>query len=82
MNVYSELWDLLAPRPERTGPAVFGVLSAASPPAVTLRGVRLSQGLYYPAGTLFRHEDVGREVLLLPCEQGLYIVGFVEGGTA
>lgn len=80
MNVYSQLWDLLAPKKDRQSPAVFGLLSAAQPVAVTLRGTQLTKGLFYPAGTVFRPEDVGREVLLLPCEEGLYIVGFVEGG--
>lgn len=81
MNVYSQLWDLLGRKKDREQPAVFGVLSAIQPPEVTLRGTRLSKGLFFPAGMTFRREDVGREVLLLPCEQGLYIVGFVEGGT-
>lgn len=81
MNVYSQLWDLLRQKKDRETPAVFGVLSAAQPPEVTLRGTRLSKGLFYPAGMTFRKEDLGREVLLLPCEQGLYLVGFVEGGT-
>ena len=80
MNVYSELLNLLREKKDREPPAVFGVLSAAQPVAVTLRGTRLTKGLFYPAGTVFRSEDVGREVLLLPCEEGLYIVGFVEGG--
>lgn len=81
MNVYSQLLDLLTPKKDRETPAVFGVLSAAQPLEVTLRGTRLTKGLFYPAGTVFRTEDVGREVLLLPCEQGLYLVGFVEGGS-
>ena len=81
MNVYSELLNLLWEKKDREPPAVFGVLSAAQPVAVTLRGTRHTKGLFYPAGTVFRSEDVGREVLLLPCEEGLYIVGFVEGGN-
>lgn len=81
MNVYSQLLDLLTPQKERQTPAVFGVLSAVHPLEVTLRGTRLTKGLFYPAGMSFRTEDVGREVLLLPCEQGLYLVGFVEGGS-
>lgn len=80
MNVYSELLDLLMKKKTGDAPAVFGSLSAVSPLTVTLRGTALTQGLFYPAGTRFRQEDVGRELLLLPCEEGLYIVGFVEGG--
>lgn len=81
MNVYSQLLDLLTPKKDREPTAVFGVLSAPQPLEVTLRGTRLTKGLFYPAGMVFRTEDVGREVLLLPCEQGLYLVGFVEGGN-
>ena len=81
MNVYSQLLDLLTPKKDREPTAVFGVLSAPQPLEVTLRGTRLTKGLFYTAGMVFRTEDVGREVLLLPCEQGLYLVGFVEGGN-
>ncbi len=81
MNIYSELLDLLGQKKERESPAVFGVLSAVQPLEVTLRGARLTKGLFYPAGMTFSARDVGREILLLPCEQGLYVVGFVEGGT-
>ena len=82
MNVYSELLDLLCPQKSAQPVGVFGTLAAVSPLAVTLRGSRLSRGLFYPAGTRFQQEDVGREVLLLPCEEGLYLVGFVEEGSA
>lgn len=81
MNVYSELLTLLTQKKDREAPAVFGVLSSVQPLEVTVRGVSLARGLFYPAGMSFRAEDEGREVLLLSCEQGLYIVGFVEGGA-
>ena len=80
MNVYSQLLDLLVQKRNREAPAIFGTLASAEPLTVTLRDTPLTQGLFYPAGTRFRPEDVGRELLLLPCEEGLYIVGFVEGG--
>lgn len=80
MNVYSELLDLLVQKQSREAPAIFGTLSSVAPLTVTLRDTPLTQGLFYPAGTRFRPQDVGRELLLLPCEEGLYIVGFVEGG--
>lgn len=81
MNVYSEILDLLAQKKSRENPAVFGTLSAVQPLTVTLRDTPLTQGLFYPAGARYRQEDVGRELLLIPCEEGLYIAGFVEGGT-
>lgn len=80
MNVYSELLDLFVQKKSENTPAIFGTLSAVSPLTVTLRGTALTQGLFYPAGTRFQWEDVGKELLLLPCEGGLYIMGFVEGG--
>lgn len=80
MNVYSQLLDLLIQKQIQQSPAIFGTLSSADPLTITLRDTPLAQGLFYPAGTRFRQEDVGRELLLLPCEEGLYIVGFVEGG--
>lgn len=80
MNVYSELLDLLWQKKSPQTVGVFGKLSAVAPLTITLRGCQLSKGIFYPAGTRFDQEDVGREVLLLPCEEGLYLIGFVEGG--
>ena len=82
MNVYSELLEILLREPEGTTGGLFGTLTAISPLTVTLRGTALAGGLFYPAGTVFRQEDVGREVALLPCEEGFWILGFVGGETA
>jgi len=82
MNVYSELLELLLREPEGTTGGLFGTLSGVSPLTVTVRGTALTEGLFYPKGTVFREEDTGREVALLPCEEGFWILGFVGGGTA
>ena len=82
MNVYSELLDLLAPEPRETPPGLFGTLTAVSPLTVSIRGTAVSRGLFYPAGMTFRYEDVGRELALLPCEEGFLILFFTEGGTS
>ena len=81
MNVYSELWELLRPEAPDAPAGLFGTVTALSPLTVTLRGTALAGGLFYPAGTVFRQEDVGREVALLPCEEGFWMLGFVGGGT-
>ena len=41
----------------------------------------LTEGLFYPNGTVFRKEDIGQEVALLVCEEGFWILGFVGGGA-
>ena len=82
MNVYSELLELLRPQPESAPAGLFGTLTAISPLSVTVRGTALTEGLFYTDGTRFREEDTGREVALLPCEEGFWILGFVGGGTA
>ena len=81
MNVYSELLEILLREPEGTTGGLFGTLTAISPLTVTVRGTALTEGLFYPAGTVFRKENIGRELALLPCEEGFWILGFVGGGT-
>lgn len=81
MNVYSELLEILLREPEGTTGGLLGTLTAISPLTVTVRGTKLTEGLFYPAGTVFREEDVGREVALLLCEEGFWMLGFVGGGT-
>lgn len=80
MNVYSELLDLLVREPEAAPSGLFGVLSSVSPLTVTIRGTAVTKGLYYPKGTVYRQEDVGRELAVLPCEEGFVLLFFVEGG--
>ena len=82
MNVYSELLELLLPEWDGSAGGVFGTLTAISPLTVTVRGTALTEGLFYPSGTVFRKEDIGREVALLVCEEGFWILGFVGGGAA
>ena len=78
MNVYSELWELLRPRQDADAPEVlFGTLSGVSPLRVTVGDTVLSQGLYFEAGRVFRTQDIGRTVALLPCEEGFLILFFV-----
>ena len=82
MNVYSELLELLLPEWDGSPGGVFGTLTAISPLTVTVRGTPLTEGLFYPDGTAFRREDIGRELALLPCEEGFWFLGFVGGGGA
>lgn len=82
MNVYSELLELLRPRQESAPAGLFGTVTAVSPLTVTVRGTALTEGLFYPRGTVFQSESIGREVALLPCEEGFWLLGFVGGGTA
>jgi len=79
MNVYSELLDLLVQEPEGGPAGLFGTLTSVSPLTVT---IRVSRGLFYPRGMTFHPEDIGREVAVLPCEEGFLILFFVEGGGA
>lgn len=80
MNVYSELLDLLLPKESGYAGGLFGTLTALSPLTVTVRGTAVNRGLFYPRGTVFRQEDLGREVALLPCEEGFLLLFQVEGG--
>ena len=82
MSVYSELLDLLCPRQTTPLPVCFGTLSGISPLRVTVGGTELQRGLFYPRGTVFHAEHIGRELALLPCEGGFLILFQVEGGTA
>jgi len=82
MNVYSELLDLLVQEPEGGPAGLFGTLTSVSPLTVTIRGTAVSKGLFYPAGTSYHWEDIGRELAVLPCEAGFLLLFFVEGGGA
>ena len=80
MNVYSELWELLRPQ-EGTGTQVcFGILTGVSPLEVTVGDTPIRQGLYYPRGTTFYKEHLGRELALLTVPDGFLILFQVEGG--
>lgn len=80
-NTYSLLLDLLTPEPVETAKGRFGTIAAVSPLMVRLRGRTLSRGLFYPRGTRFTEEDIGREVALLPCEEGFLVLFQTEGGV-
>ena len=47
-----------------------------------VRATALAEGLFYLQGTVFREEDIGKELALLSCEEGFWILGFVGGGGA
>lgn len=80
MNVYSELLELLTPRQNARPGGIFGKLSGLHPLTVTVGEETLSEGLFYPRGTRFYQEDLGRELVLLPCDEGFLILCFTEGG--
>ena len=81
MNVYSELWAMLNREKPADPAGLFGTLTAISPVTVTVRGTALTEGLFFPSGTRFTREDIGRTVALLVCEEGFGLLGFAGGGT-
>lgn len=81
MNVYSELWAMLNREKPADLAGLFGTLTAISPVTVTVRGTALTEGLFFPSGTRFTREDIGRTVALLVCEEGFWFLGFAGGGT-
>ena len=81
MNVYSELWAMLNREKPADPVGLFGTLTAISPVTVTVRGTALTEGLFFPSGTRFTREDIGRTVALLVCEEGFWFLGFAGGGT-
>ena len=80
MNVYHELLELLAPEKETPLSVLFGTLSGISPVRVTVGETEVCRGLHYPRGMMFCEEDLGRELALLPCENGLLILFQTEEG--
>ena len=82
MSVDRELLALRVRSPEVATEGLFGTLTCISPLTITVRGTKLTEGLFYPNGPVFRKEDIGREVALLLCEEGFWILGFVGGGGA
>ena len=72
MNVYSELLELLTPERKDAPAGLFGTLTAVSPLTVTVRGTALAEGLFYLQGTVFREEDIGKELALLSWEVGAH----------
>ena len=80
MNVYSELWELLRPTQAEGTQVCFGTLTGISPLEVTVGDTPIRQGLYYPRGTAFPKEHLGRELALLALPDGFLILFQVEGG--
>lgn len=80
MNVYHELLELLCPGQGTPHPVLFGTLSSADPLQITVGGTEISRGLHRPRGMLFYEEDLGRELALLPCENGFLILFQTEEG--
>lgn len=77
MSVYSELWDLL--HTETAAPtAVFGTICSVSPLTVEVQEEQISQGLFIPRNLSFNAWDVGREVALLPCDEGFILLFEIE----
>ena len=81
MNVYSELLELLTPERKDAPAGLFGTLTAISPVTITVGDTALTEGLFFPSGTRFTREDIGRTVALLVCEEGFWFLGFAGGGT-
>lgn len=80
-NIYAALLDILQRPAGDTPPVLFGTLTAVSPLTVTVEGTAVSQRLFYPRGTVFYAEHIGREYALLPCEEGFLLLFQVEGGN-
>ena len=80
MNVYSELLELLSPRQQAESSVLLGVIKRVAPLALEVRETEVTEGIIVPRGTVFRTEDVGREVALLPCGSGFLLLFQVEGG--
>ena len=80
MNVYSELWELLRPTQAEGTQVCFGPLTGISPLEVTVGDTPIRQGLYYPMGTAYTKEQLGRELALLTVPDGFLILFQVEGG--
>ena len=77
-NIYSQLLDLLRTDGERQEGCLFGTLTGVDPLRVRVGGREISQGLFFPRGKLFRVEQIGQELALLPCKSGLLILFEVE----
>lgn len=82
MNVYSELWDLLAPVEVQQSPVCFGTLTALDPMEVTVGETAVSRGLLWDRDRVWKETDIGAELALLPWTGGLLVLFPVKGGDA
>ena len=78
-NIYSRLLDVLAPTGPQQGGVVFGTLTGVEPLRVRVGEREITRGLIYPAEKMFHVEQIGQNLALLPCENGLLILFEVEG---
>jgi len=78
-NVYSQLLSLLRSDTAQPGFCLFGTLTGVAPLRVRVGGREITQGLLYPAEKVFCPEQIGQNLALLPCENGLLILFEVEG---
>lgn len=78
-NVYSQLLDLLQPDTARQSSCIFGTLTGVEPLRVRVGEREITQGLFYPAEKVFHVKQIGQNLALLPCENGLLVLCEVEG---
>ena len=78
-NVYSRLLDLLQAQPEQQRGCLFGTLTGVDPLRVRVGGREITQGLIIPVGKVFHVKQIGQNLALLPCENGLLVLCEVEG---
>ena len=80
-NVYSELLDILRPERAEGAGCIFGTLTGVEPLTVRVGEREITQGLFYPAEKVFHVKQIGQNLALLPCENGLVILFEVEEAT-
>ena len=78
-NIYSQLLDLLQPETAQLSGCIFGTLAGVDPLRVRVGGREITQGLFYPAEKVFHVKQIGQNLALLPCENGLLVLCEVEG---
>lgn len=80
-NIYSELLDILKPEQAQPAGCIFGTLAGVEPLTVRVGEREISEGLFYPAEKVFHVKQIGQNLALLPCENGLLILFEVEEAT-
>jgi len=78
-NIYSQLLDLLRAEPAQQGGCMFGTLTGVDPLRVRVGGREITEGLFYPAGKAFQVKQIGQNLALFPCENGILVLCEVEG---
>ena len=78
-NIYSELLDILRQGRGAPGGCIFGTLAGVEPLTVRVGGREITEGLFYPAEKVFHVKQIGQNLALLPCENGILILFEVEG---